>query len=227
MQRFHSLARLKVLSPRVFPGQALTLPFLSLMIGSQSFAYQAGQRSYHQQQKFGTLSKFLLGSAITGVALTTYVAHSSNVAECSAGAAADDKFADTPLYPPIQPYNKGFLKVSKVHTIAYSEYGNPKGKPVLCVHGGPGGGCNPTMARYFDPQVYRVILVDQRGCGDSTPFANLEENTTFDSIRDFEKIREMLKIEKWQLFGGSWGTTLSLAYAVRPFFLSLLLSTSI
>jgi len=85
---------------------------------------------------------------------------------------------------------------------------------VLFVHGGPGGGTDPAFARYFDPKVYRIILVDQRGCGDSLPFAELRENTTQDSIRDFEKIRVKLGIEKWQLFGGSWGSTLSLAYAM-------------
>jgi proline iminopeptidase len=85
---------------------------------------------------------------------------------------------------------------------------------VLFVHGGPGGGTDKAMSRYFDPAIYRVILVDQRGCGKSTPFANLEENTTWDLIKDFEKIRELLNIERWQVFGGSWGSTLGLAYAI-------------
>jgi len=126
-----------------------------------------------------------------------------------------DKFANTAMYPPIAPYEKGMLKVSNVHTIAYSVYGNPKGKPVLVVHGGPGGGTTPDMARYFDPKVYRIVLVDQRGCGESTPFANLEDNTTYDSVRDFEKIRVKLGVERWQVFGGSWGSTLSLVYAME------------
>eukprot|EP00596_Hydrurales_sp_CCMP1899_P010618 CAMPEP_0119036206 /NCGR_PEP_ID=MMETSP1177-20130426/3739_1 /TAXON_ID=2985 /ORGANISM="Ochromonas sp, Strain CCMP1899" /LENGTH=317 /DNA_ID=CAMNT_0006995663 /DNA_START=309 /DNA_END=1262 /DNA_ORIENTATION=+ len=119
------------------------------------------------------------------------------------------------MYPPIQPYDKGMLKVSGIHTIAYSLYGNPTGKPVLFVHGGPGGGTDPAMARYFDPKVYKVILVDQRGCGASVPFAVLEENTTYDSVKDFEKIREHLGISKWLVFGGSWGSTLSLTYAME------------
>lgn len=118
------------------------------------------------------------------------------------------------MFPQTLPYSRGVLKVSDIHTIAYSCYGNPKGKPVLFVHGGPGGGTDPAMARYFDPKIYNVILVDQRGCGDSTPFANLVDNTTYDSVRDFEKLREKLGIKKWQIFGGSWGSTLGLAYAI-------------
>ncbi|GAK45633.1 proline iminopeptidase [Tepidicaulis marinus] len=117
------------------------------------------------------------------------------------------------LYPEIEPYSSGFLKVSDLHTIYYEECGNPKGKPVLIVHGGPGGGCNPTMRRTHDPKAYRIILVDQRGCGRSTPHAELEGNTTWDLVADFEKLREKLGIERWQLCGGSWGSTLSLAYA--------------
>lgn len=127
---------------------------------------------------------------------------------------AEDSFADTALFPQTQPLEKGKLKVSDVHTIAYSVYGNPKGKPVLFVHGGPGGGTDPACARFFDPKAYRIVLVDQRGCGDSTPFADLTDNTTYDSVRDFEKIRKHLGINKWQVFGGSWGSTLSIAYAV-------------
>lgn len=117
------------------------------------------------------------------------------------------------LYPEIEPYSSGFLNVSDLHTIYYEECGNPKGKPVLIVHGGPGGGCNPTMRRTHDPEAYRIILVDQRGCGRSTPHAELEGNTTWDLVADFEKLREKLGIERWQLCGGSWGSTLSLAYA--------------
>ncbi|MGK2740750.1 prolyl aminopeptidase [Tepidicaulis sp. LMO-SS28] len=117
------------------------------------------------------------------------------------------------LYPEIEPYTAGFMKVSDLHTIYYEECGNPKGKPVLIVHGGPGGGCNPAMRRTHDPKAYRIILVDQRGCGRSTPHAELDGNTTWDLVADFEKLREKLGIERWQLCGGSWGSTLSLAYA--------------
>jgi hypothetical protein len=167
------------------------------------------------------MSKFLVvGSAIAGGAILNYsVANFS--AACAApekeAAVAVDPFANSALYPPIKAFDKGTLKVSDIHTIAYSQYGNPEGKPVLFIHGGPGAGTNVNMARFCDPQAYRIILVDQRGCGESTPFANLQDNTTYDSVRDFEKIREKLKIDKWQLFGGSWGSTLALAYAVRDF----------
>ncbi|GBE42944.1 proline iminopeptidase [bacterium BMS3Bbin10] len=117
------------------------------------------------------------------------------------------------LYPPIEPYNSGLLKVSNLHDIYFEECGNPQGVPVLMVHGGPGGGSNPTMRRYHDPDHYRIILLDQRGCGRSTPHAELEENTTWDLVADMERLREHLGIERWQLLGGSWGSTLSLAYA--------------
>ncbi|WP_432773162.1 prolyl aminopeptidase [Francisella salimarina] len=118
-----------------------------------------------------------------------------------------------PLYPEIEPFNQEFLKVSDIHTIYFEECGNPSGKPALFIHGGPGGGIQPSYRQYFNPDKYRVILVDQRGCGKSTPFAELRENTTQDLIEDFEKIRKKLNIDKWMLFGGSWGSTLGLAYA--------------
>lgn len=117
------------------------------------------------------------------------------------------------LYPSIEPFHSGMLQVSSLHQIYYEQSGNPKGKPVLFIHGGPGGGTNPLHRRFFDPNVYRIILVDQRGCGKSLPYAEIQENTTQLLIQDFEKIRALLNIEKWLLFGGSWGTTLGLAYA--------------
>jgi proline iminopeptidase len=106
------------------------------------------------------------------------------------------------------------MKVSDLHTVAYWTYGNKAGKPVLFVHGGPGGGTSPDLARFFNPRDYHIVLVDQRGCGKSTPLAELRENNTQALISDFEKIREALGIEKWMVFGGSWGSTLSLAYAL-------------
>lgn len=123
-------------------------------------------------------------------------------------------FDNTRLYPQTPLVAEGMLKVSELHTVAWFEYGNPEGKPVLFVHGGPGGGTAPMNSRYFDPEKYRIILVDQRGCGKSTPFAELEENTTWDLVSDFEQIREMLGIDTWMVFGGSWGSTLSLSYAI-------------
>lgn len=119
------------------------------------------------------------------------------------------------LYPPIEPYAQGLLPVSGGHEIYYEQCGNPNGKPALIVHGGPGGGSNARMRRYHDPSRYRIILFDQRGCGRSRPHASLEHNTTWDLVADMEQLRERLGIERWQLFGGSWGSTLSLAYAER------------
>jgi proline iminopeptidase len=118
------------------------------------------------------------------------------------------------LYPEIEPYSTGFLKVSDLHTIYFEEVGNPKGKPVVFLHGGPGGGISSSYRRYFNPQKWRVILLDQRGCGKSTPFAELAENSTWDLVSDIEKLRNHLSIPKWAVFGGSWGSTLSLSYAI-------------
>lgn len=117
------------------------------------------------------------------------------------------------LYPPLQPYRERQLDVGNGHVVHVEECGSPEGKPVLIVHGGPGGGSNPTMRRYHDPARYRIILFDQRGCGRSTPNASLDHNTTHDLIADMERIRVELGTARWQLFGGSWGSTLSLAYA--------------
>ena len=117
------------------------------------------------------------------------------------------------LYPPIEPYRRGHLPVSGGHDLYFEECGSRTGKPVLIVHGGPGGGSNPTMRRLHDPSRYRIILLDQRGCGRSQPHASLIENTTWHLVEDMERLREMLGITRWQLLGGSWGSTLALAYA--------------
>jgi proline iminopeptidase len=117
------------------------------------------------------------------------------------------------LYPEIEPFNTGRLKVSPIHELYYEQCGNPNGKPVVFLHGGPGGGLVPEYRRYFDPKAYRVVLFDQRGSGQSTPKASLEENTTGHLVEDIERLREHLGIDTWQVFGGSWGSTLALAYA--------------
>ncbi|MSO54065.1 MAG: prolyl aminopeptidase [Rhodospirillales bacterium] len=117
------------------------------------------------------------------------------------------------LYPEVSPYRVHRLKVSPVHEIYVEEAGNPKGKPVIFVHGGPGGGIKAEYRRLFDPNAYRIVLFDQRGCGKSTPHASLEANTTWDLVADMETIRTTLGIEKWMVFGGSWGSTLGIAYA--------------
>lgn len=117
------------------------------------------------------------------------------------------------LYPEIEPFDRGMLPVSPLHTLYYEQSGNPHGKPVVFLHGGPGGGTNPKCRRFFDPAVYRIVLFDQRGCGQSTPHAELADNTTWDLVADIERVREHLGIDRWQVFGGSWGSTLALAYA--------------
>ena len=117
------------------------------------------------------------------------------------------------LYPAIEPYNSGYLMVSDNHELYYEECGNPDGKPAVLLHGGPGGGCSPAMRSFYNPDVYRIVLFDQRGCGRSRPHASLEDNTTWDLVRDIELLRKALQIERWQVFGGSWGSTLALAYA--------------
>jgi proline iminopeptidase len=117
------------------------------------------------------------------------------------------------FYPEIEPYRTGRLKVSNIHEIYFEECGNPKGRPVIMLHGGPGAGSTPTMRRLHDPNAYRIILFDQRGCGRSTPYAELRENTTWHLVEDMERLRQLLGIEKWQVAGGSWGSTLALAYA--------------
>lgn len=117
------------------------------------------------------------------------------------------------LYPEIQPYRTGSLRVTGPHELYFEESGNPRGKPVVFLHGGPGGGTEAKMRRYFDPARYRIVLFDQRGCGKSTPFASLEENTTWHLVDDVEALRRHLGVERWQVFGGSWGSTLALAYA--------------
>jgi proline iminopeptidase len=117
------------------------------------------------------------------------------------------------LYPEIEPFHKGRLRLSDIHEMYFEESGNPKGKPVVFLHGGPGGGTEPKHRRFFDPKVYRIVLFDQRGSGLSTPHASLVDNTTWHLVSDIEALRVHLGIEAWQVFGGSWGSTLALAYA--------------
>lgn len=117
------------------------------------------------------------------------------------------------LYPPIAPYNTFMLPVSGGHRLYVEECGNPDGLPVVFLHGGPGGGISETHRRLFDPAIYRIVLFDQRGCGRSEPFASLENNTTWDLVSDIETLRKHLNITQWLAFGGSWGSTLALAYA--------------
>jgi proline iminopeptidase len=119
------------------------------------------------------------------------------------------------LYPAIEPFASGHLPVSGGHHVYWEQSGNPLGKPALFLHGGPGGGTDPKHRCFFDPGAYRIVLIDQRGCGKSRPHASLEHNTTWDLVDDLERIREELEIDRWLVFGGSWGSTLGLAYAQR------------
>ena len=120
---------------------------------------------------------------------------------------------DTVLYPPIEPYASGHLDVGDGHAVYWELCGNPGAKPAVFLHGGPGAGCNPDHRRAFDPERYQVLLFDQRGCGRSTPHASLDANTTWDLVADIERLRAMVGVERWLVFGGSWGSTLALAYA--------------
>lgn len=119
------------------------------------------------------------------------------------------------LYPEIEPFDSGFLNVDARHRMYYEQCGNPQGKPVVILHGGPGAGCGAKIRRFHDPRAYRIILLDQRGAGRSTPHADLVDNTTWTLVADIEKLREHLGIDRWQVFGGSWGSTLALAYAEK------------
>jgi pimeloyl-ACP methyl ester carboxylesterase len=135
------------------------------------------------------------------------------------------------LYPPIEPYACGLMDVGNGHRVYWEECGNPDGKPALVIHGGPGSGAVPGWRRYFDPDRYRLILFDQRGCGRSTPCAGdtpsaLEANTTSDLLADMERLRELRQVEQWLLFGGSWGVTLGLATLRRILIASAKLSSS-
>ncbi|MBM9403298.1 prolyl aminopeptidase [Gluconacetobacter azotocaptans] len=116
-------------------------------------------------------------------------------------------------YPPIEPYDRGYLETGDGHTLYWELCGNPDGIPVVFLHGGPGGGCSPMQRRLFDPARYRVLLFDQRGCGRSAPHADLRNNTTWHLVEDIERLRRLIGVACWQVFGGSWGSTLALAYA--------------
>ena len=117
------------------------------------------------------------------------------------------------MHPITEPTRSGMLSVSPLHRIYWEESGNPQGRPVIFLHGGPGAGASAACRGFFNPEAYRIIIIDQRGCGRSTPLACVKENTTWDLVADIEAVREMLGIERWLVFGGSWGSTLALAYA--------------
>ena len=128
---------------------------------------------------------------------------------------AGHKRAADYLYPPVEPFDQRVIDMGDGHRVYVEQCGNPQGRAVLVVHGGPGGGCSPAMRRYFDPRAFRIVLFDQRGCGRSRPHASVAHNTTWHLVEDMESIRRALDIDAWALFGGSWGATLALIYAIR------------
>lgn len=130
--------------------------------------------------------------------------------ENASGSGTGDK---PKLYPPIDPFDQTMLDMPGGHSVYVEQCGNPDGVPVVVLHGGPGGGCSPTMRRFFDPGHYRIVLFDQRGCGRSTPNASVNNNTTWDLVKDIERIRVHCGIDRWMVFGGSWGAALALIYA--------------
>ncbi len=119
------------------------------------------------------------------------------------------------LYPPLDPFDQRVVEVGDGHRLYVEQCGNPAGLPVVVLHGGPGGGCSPMMRRFFDPAIWRVVLFDQRGCGRSRPHASVAHNTTWHLVDDIERIRTLLHVDRWAVFGGSWGATLALIYAIR------------
>lgn len=134
---------------------------------------------------------------------------------CSILRAMDASLKNNALYPTLAPYQSGMLDVGDGHRIYWEQSGNPDGQAVVFLHGGPGAGCGPAHRRFFDPDHYRIILFDQRGCGKSTPYASIENNTTDHLIADMEALRQHLRIDSWLVFGGSWGSTLALAYGIH------------
>ncbi|CAI5716129.1 unnamed protein product [Peronospora destructor] len=191
-----------------------TLPILTLLSSRNTRSHPVTIliTNKHQQTRHVTLG-------ISAVALTSLtVSYSTSASSESANTntkSFDQASAEDYLYPCIQPFNTGTLQVSRVHELYYEECGNPYGKPVIMVHGGPGAGCSDDMRRYHDPRIYRIILLDQRGSGRSKPHASLEDNTTWHLVEDMEKLRRHLDIDTWQVFGGSWGSTLSISYAIK------------
>ena len=141
-----------------------------------------------------------------GAATAGYLREHAPVAEARQAGRAEP-------FPPIEPFDSGMLEVGDGHAVYYEQCGNPFGKPAVVLHGGPGGGLTPAYRQFHDPLAYRIVLLDQRGCGRSTPYASVEANTTWHLVADLELLRQHLGIERWQVFGGSWGSTLSLAYA--------------
>mmetsp|Transcript_23418 Transcript_23418/g.40853 ORF Transcript_23418/g.40853 Transcript_23418/m.40853 type:complete len:438 (-) Transcript_23418:272-1585(-) len=214
------------------PGVSIKTPALANCVSNfrQSVASGlAGEVKQLSINKLGSSNLLACAAALGAVSVASYSNDTSNkntVAHAeqdqTASKVFDDDYKESPenkanrldLYPLPEPYRTGMLRVSSIHEIYYEESGNPHGKPVVLLHGGPGGGGATGLRRFFDPQVYRIIRFDQRGCGNSVPHACLEENTTWHSVADVEALRKHLGVDRWMVFGGSWGSCLALSYAV-------------
>ncbi|ETI32371.1 prolyl aminopeptidase, variant 3 [Phytophthora nicotianae CJ01A1] len=194
-----------------------TLQLLALPTSKNARPRPVNVPTKNEREQARRAAVALSAVALTSLAVSYSTSASSEAAKKKENQIDQPHYLSTPeefLYPAIQPFNTGTLQVSPVHELYYEECGNPYGKPVIMVHGGPGAGCSASMRRYHDPRVYRIILLDQRGSGRSKPHASLEDNTTWHLVEDMEKLRRHLGIDKWQVFGGSWGSTLSISYAV-------------
>ena len=192
------------------------LPVLTLLSSRNTHPHPATIfiTNNHQQTRHVALGISAVALSFTSLAVSYSASASCESADPNTKS-LDQAHAEDYLYPWIQPFNTGTLQVSPLHELYYEECGNPYGKPVIMVHGGPGAGCSDNMRRYHDPRTYRIILLDQRGSGRSKPHASLEDNTTWHLVEDMEKLRCHLNIDKWQVFGGSWGSTLSISYAIK------------
>ncbi|KAE9325950.1 Proline iminopeptidase [Phytophthora fragariae] len=194
-----------------------TLQLLALPSSKNARPRPVNVPTKNEQQQTRRAALALSVMALTSLAVSYSTSASSEPQKETETVVTEPRYLSSPeefLYPSLQPFNTGMLRVSPVHELYYEECGNPYGKPVIMVHGGPGAGCSASMRRYHDPRVYRIILLDQRGSGRSKPHASLEDNTTWHLVEDMEKLRCHLGIDKWQVFGGSWGSTLSIAYAI-------------
>ncbi|KAJ4965610.1 hypothetical protein NE237_017459 [Protea cynaroides] len=192
----------------------LLSPLISLSSPSFSSSLSIHSYPYHSTSSFLTHQKFHSGGKISPILRPQTIGYNKEqrpYATMDLGEETSEFKRE--LYPDIEPHISGQFNVSDLHSIYWEESGNPDGHPVVFLHGGPGGGTAPSNRRFFDPEFYRIILFDQRGAGRSIPHACLEDNTTWELIKDIEKLREYLGIPEWQVFGGSWGSTLALAYS--------------
>lgn len=199
-------------------GGARALQCVAVPIRSQRCQHPAHSPNQNEYRRAHRAAFALSAVALTSLAASYSASASLEEDKLKKKQVDQPRYLSDPedfLYPTLQPFNTGMLQVSPVHQLYYEECGNPYGKPVIMVHGGPGGGCSDNMRRFHDPRVYHIILLDQRGSGRSKPHASLVDNTTWHLVEDMETLRRHLSLDKWQVFGGSWGSTLSIAYAIK------------